>query len=66
MHNPYLQCNDTVLNTTKHTTYLNDGTMHYWSLVITKQLENITEDHIAMYTILFEPLRILSGITVFK
>ena len=33
MYDHYLQCNDTVLNRTKHKKYLIGGTMHHQSVV---------------------------------
>ena len=33
MYDHYLQCNDTVLNRTKHNKYLIGGTMHHQSVV---------------------------------
>ena len=56
MYDHYLQCNDTVLNRTKHKKYLIGGTMVepciISQLYITKQLEYVTKDHIATHTIL--------------
>ena len=57
MYNHYLQCSDTVLNRTKHKTYVCTLMVEPCSMsqhYITKQLEYIAKDHIAMHTILFK------------
>ena len=53
MYNHYLQCSDTVLNRTKHKTYVCTLMVEPCSMsqhYITKQLEYIAKDHITMHT----------------
>ena len=50
----YLQCNDTVLNTTRHKSTLLVESCIISQLYFTKQLEYVTKDHIAMHTILLK------------
>ena len=53
MYDHYLQCNDTVLNRTKHKSTLLVEPCIISQLYIAKQLEYVTKDHLATHTMLF-------------